>query len=87
MLCSDILSVAFGNFFKVPIAMTRVMPKAFSLEVVDNLEPNNYVSGSSYCFHCSWLLVFKCTTLEVPPALHCLLFIQKEKKEKEVHLV
>lgn len=41
MLCFDILSVVFGYLFKVLIAMTRVMPKPFSLEVMDNLESNN----------------------------------------------
>lgn len=32
-------------FFTVVIAMARVMPKPFSLEVTDNLESNNCVSA------------------------------------------
>lgn len=63
MLCFDILSVAFGYFFKVLIALTGVMPKAFSFEGMDNLEGNGCSSGSSYCFHCVWLSPFKHTTV------------------------
>lgn len=44
-MTSFTLSVVFGWFFTVVIAMTRVMPKPFSLEVMDNLESNNCVSA------------------------------------------
>ena len=39
------MSVVFGYFFMIVLAMTRVMPKLFSLEVMDNLGSNNCVSA------------------------------------------
>lgn len=85
--CYTWLLYANVQDFCIFITMTRAMPKPFSLEVMDYLESKNLVSGSSDCCYWTWLLVFKHTTLGVHPALCCLLFTQKEKKEKEIHLV